>query len=257
MPWGSLRPSLPRNINSAGQSVARSSTTSSSTSALTSNSASGRTVNCFRLPVGFPGTLVLTRLNKSPRFLYCRAKGYLQTNDAWAGLGRLDWNIANNHRFNIRFSASKNNALNAASRAKLLLTLRQGRHYLQTELSRTRPRLALRNWLATLARTLLTNCVCSGPARTGRVCRIPRYRKSLPALPLMGGRADTSSFLPNAEYDTRHQVADSLTYLTGNHNFKFGGEYSRIFATQTFGFSQFGQYNLSLAAPPNRYRTLS
>src|SRR4030095_16100583 len=44
--------------------------------------------------------------------------GYEQTNDAYAGLGRVDWNINQQNIFNVRFSASKNDALNAASRGE-------------------------------------------------------------------------------------------------------------------------------------------
>ncbi|MGH9800012.1 MAG: carboxypeptidase regulatory-like domain-containing protein, partial [Blastocatellia bacterium] len=36
-----------------------------------------------------------------------------QTNDAKAGLGRFDYNFNENHRFNVRYSQSSNNALNA------------------------------------------------------------------------------------------------------------------------------------------------
>jgi hypothetical protein len=53
------------------------------------------------------------------------------------------------------------------------------------------------------------------------------------------------NFLPTTQYDTRFQVADGLTFVTGNHTFKFGGEYSRIYANQQFGFNQFGAYSLT------------
>ena len=57
--------------------------------------------------------------------------------------------------------------------------------------------------------------------------------------------SSTSSFLPNEEHDTRYQVTEALTWVKGNHNFKFGGEYSHIDAAQTFGFNQFGRFNMS------------
>src|SRR6185369_4717450 len=63
--------------------------------------------------------------------------------------------------------------------------------------------------------------------------------------------SSTSSFLPNEEHDTRYQVTDSVTWLKGNHNFKVGGEYSHIDAAQTFGFNQFGRFNMSLGAACN------
>ncbi|MDQ1522586.1 MAG: hypothetical protein QOE47_510, partial [Pyrinomonadaceae bacterium] len=47
--------------------------------------------------------------------------GYDLTNDAIAGLARIDWNINDAHRFNIRFSGSKNEAENAVSRGETSL----------------------------------------------------------------------------------------------------------------------------------------
>ncbi len=202
----------------------------------------------FALPVGFPGALTLTPAQQEVLAFYTAEQvGYLQTNDAWAGLGRLDWNMADNHRFNVRFSASNNNALNAASRGETAVdpTTRQALSTNGTEQDKTKI------GVAQLVSNFGTNTINELRLQWAREDR-PRLSNSV--VPQIvnsfatygAGGADTSSFLPNAEYDTRHQVADSLTYLKGNHNFKFGGEYSRIYATQKFGFSQFGQYNLSL-----------
>ena len=59
------------------------------------------------------------------------------------------------------------------------------------------------------------------------------------------GQYGARNFLPTTQFDTRQQISDSLSYVTGDHIFKFGGEYSRIFAQQTFGFNQFGAYSLT------------
>lgn len=202
----------------------------------------------FALPTGFPGALVLTPAQQEVLTFYqSEQKEYLQTNDAYAGLGRVDWNITNSHRFNIRFSASRNNALNAASRGETAVdpTTRQALSTNGTEQDKTKIGVA----------QLVSNF---GPNTINELrlqwAREDRPRISNSVVPQIvtsfatygAGGADTSSFLPNFEYDTRYQVADALTYITGNHNLKFGGEYSRIFATQTFGFNQFGQFNLSL-----------
>jgi hypothetical protein len=204
----------------------------------------------FGLPVGFPGTLVLTPAQQEVLAFYtAEQKGYLQTNDAKAGLGRLDWNVSDSHRFNVRFSASTNNALNAASRGETSVdpTTRQALSTNGTEQDKTKI------GVAQLVSNFGANTINELRLQWAREDR-PRLSNS--AVPQIvnsfatygAGGADTSSFLPNSEYDTRRQVADSLTYISGNHNFKFGGEYSRLFATQTFGFNQFGQYNLSLGA---------
>jgi hypothetical protein len=56
------------------------------------------------------------------------------------------------------------------------------------------------------------------------------------------GSFGTRNFLPTTQYDKRLQFANSLTVNRGNHSFKFGGEFSDIFASQKFGFNQFGVY---------------
>ncbi|MDQ2921011.1 MAG: carboxypeptidase regulatory-like domain-containing protein, partial [Acidobacteriota bacterium] len=202
----------------------------------------------FLLPTGFPGTLALTAPQQEVLAFYnAEQKGYLQTNDAYAGLGRLDWNMADNHRFNIRFSASRNNALNAASRGETAVdpTTRQALSTNGTEQDKTKIGVAqlVSNFGANTINELRLQWAREDRPRISNSA-VPQIVTSFAAYG--AGGSDTSSFLPNFEYDTRHQVADSLTYLTGNHNFKVGGEYSRLFATQTFGFNQFGQYNLSL-----------
>ena len=71
------------------------------------------------------------------------------------------------------------------------------------------------------------------------------------------GEFGTRNFLPTTQFDTRHQIADSLTYIAGNHTLKFGGEYSRIYAEQTFGFGQFGEYALTGQTTANTLNFLS
>ena len=205
----------------------------------------------FSIPSGFPPSFItLTPAQQDVLSFYqSEQKSYLQTNDAWAALARVDWNISNNHRFNIRGSMSRNNALNAASRGETSVdpTTRQALSTNGTEQDRTKI------LVAQLVSSFSSNAVNEMRFQAAREDR-PRLSNSL--LPQIltsfatfgAGGSDTSSFLPNSEYDTRYQVADALTYIKGNHNFKVGGEYSRIFAAQTFGFNQFGQYNASLGA---------
>ncbi|HYJ88481.1 MAG TPA: carboxypeptidase regulatory-like domain-containing protein [Pyrinomonadaceae bacterium] len=202
----------------------------------------------FAFPVGFPAGVTLNAAQQEVFSFYnAEQTEYLQTNDAYAGLGRVDWNIADNHRFNVRFSASKNDALNAASRGETSVdpTTRQALSTNGTEQDKTKIGVAqlVSNFGSDWINELRLQWAREDRPRLSN-SEVPQIVTSFATYG--AGGADTSSFLPNFEYDTRHQVADSLTLLTGNHNFKFGGEYSRLFATQTFGFNQFGQYNLSL-----------
>lgn len=178
---------------------------------------------------------------------------YELTNDAFAGLGRVDWNINNENRFNIRFSASKNNAQNAVSRGETSLdpTTNQALSTNGTEKNKTRI------GVAQLVSSFGANAVNELRLQAAREDR-PRISNSeLPQILTGFATFGATNFLPTTQYDTRYQVADSFTYLVGNHNVKFGGEYSRLFANQRFGFNQFGGYALSIGnSAQNVYDTL-
>ena len=202
----------------------------------------------FNFPLGFPGTITLNAAQQEVLSFYQGIQtGYTQTNDAKAGLGRLDWTINRSNNFNVRFSASRNNALNAASRGETAIdpTTNQALSSNGTEQNTTRI------GVAQLVSTFGANKINELRAQVARETRprlsnstIPNVVTSFAVFGAAG--ASTSSFLPNEEHDTRYQVADAFTYIKGNHNFKFGGEYSRLFAAQTFGFNQFGRFQLNL-----------
>lgn len=170
--------------------------------------------------------------------------GYTQSNDAYAGLGRVDWNVNNNNRLNVRFSASKNTAANAVSRGETSVdpTTNQALSTNGTEGNNTKI------LVGQLVSNFGSNTVNELRFQWAREDR-PRISNSATPQIFTGfGTYGATAFLPTTQFDTRYQVADSLTYITGNHNLKFGGEYSRLFASQTFGFNQFGAYSLSIGS---------
>jgi hypothetical protein len=202
----------------------------------------------FNIPVGFPGSLTLNPAQQAVYDFYLGEQtSYEQTNDAYAGLARADWTINNHHNANFRFSASRNNALNAASRGETSVdpTTNQALSSNGTEQNTTRI------GVGQLVSTFGANVVNELRTQIARETR-PRLSNSevpnvVTSFAVYGAAgAATSSFLPNEEHDIRYQVTDALTYLKGNHNFKFGGEFSHINAAQTFGFNQFGRFNLSI-----------
>lgn len=172
--------------------------------------------------------------------------GYTQTNDAYAGLGRLDWNVNNNHRLNVRYSASKNNALNAVSRGETSLdpTTSQALSTNGDEKNNTKI------LVGQLVSNFGSNTVNELRVQYAREDRPRISNSAIPQILTGFSTYGATAFLPTTQFDTRYQVADALTYITGNHNLKFGGEYSRLFASQTFGFNQFGQYVLSIGSQP-------
>jgi hypothetical protein len=202
----------------------------------------------FSFPVGFPGSITLNAAQQSVLSFYQGIQnGYTQTNDAYAGLGRVDWTINQSNNFNVRFDASRNNALNAASRGETAIdpTTNQALSSNGTEQNTTKI------GVAQLVSSFGANKVNELRVQVARETRprlsnsaIPNVVTSFAVFGAAG--ASTSSFLPNEEHDMRYQVAEAYTYIHGNHNFKFGGEYSHLFAAQTFGFNQFGRFNLSI-----------
>ncbi|MEW6207365.1 MAG: carboxypeptidase regulatory-like domain-containing protein [Acidobacteriota bacterium] len=164
---------------------------------------------------------------------------FTATNDAHAVLGRFDYEINSNHRFNIRYSYSRNEALNANATGNALSTVtRSALSNNGTEKDNTN------TIIGQLASTFGSNVV--NEVRT-QYSREERPRQSNVEAPLVStsiGNYGTVSFLPTTQFDWRFQVADALTWTKGNHTFKFGGEYNHVFIDQLFGFNQFGAYSL-------------
>jgi len=197
---------------------------------------------------GIPGSFGSINLNAAQQgvldFYRGEQTGYDLTNDAFAGLARVDWNINNENRFNIRFSGSKNEAENAVSRGETSLdpTTTQALSTNGTEKNQTK--IGVAQLISTIGSKAVNELRLQG-AREDR----PRISNSdFPQIATSFATFGATNFLPTTQYDTRYQVADSFTYITGNHNIKFGGEYSRLFANQRFGFNQFGGYALSIGS---------
>jgi hypothetical protein len=205
----------------------------------------------FSTPTGFPpSSITLSAAQQAVLSFYSGEQvGYTQTNDAFAGLGRVDWTINQSNSFNVRFSASKNDAKNAASRGETAVdpTTNSALSSNGTEQNTTR---ILVGQLVSTFTSSTVNELRFQYARETRPrlsnSEVPNFVTSFGSFGAAG--SSTSSFLPNEEHDTRYQVTDAITWLKGNHNFKVGGEYSHINAAQTFGFNQFGRFNMSIGA---------
>lgn len=204
----------------------------------------------FGIPSGFviPTTTPAQQAAQQTvlNFFNAEQVGYTQTNDAYAALARIDYNFNNNNRFNIRYNYSKNKALNAVSRG-------------ETALDPTTPQSLSTNGtegdknnigVAQLVSNFGSNSINELRLQAAREDR-PRFSNSESPQILTGfATFGATAFLPTTQFDTRYQVADSFTYIFGNHTAKFGGEYSHLYAKQSFGFNQFGSYSLSIGSLP-------
>lgn len=165
---------------------------------------------------------------------------FVQTNDADAVLGRFDYEINNSHRFNIRYSYSRNEALNAnAVGNQLFPTTQSALSNNGTEKDETN---TVVGQFASIFGPTIVNEFRGQYSREER----PRLSNSeLPTTQSVIGNFGAVRFLPTTQYDWRLQFADSVTWTKGNHSFKFGGEYNHVFVNQFFGFNQFGFYNIN------------
>jgi len=64
------------------------------------------------------------------------------------------------------------------------------------------------------------------------------------------------SFLSTTQDDYRWQITDGLSITRGSHTLKLGVDYSRLSTVQTFGFIQFGSFNLGGTSNVDRLLTL-
>lgn len=166
---------------------------------------------------------------------------YEQTNDAYAALGRVDWNVNSSNRLNVRYSYSRNNALNAVSTGETILDPTTTRAVSNNGTEGNRNSIVVAQMVSNLTPTTV-NELRFQYARERR----PRTANTLtPNVDNSIGSFGTRNFMPTTQFDNRLQFADSLTMIRGNHTFKFGGEYSNIYAEQLFGFNQFGVYTFS------------
>ena len=180
--------------------------------------------------------------NNAEAFNFYRSleTAYDQTNDAAAGLVRSDWQINDAHRFNVRFNFSRNNALNAVSTGETALDPTTNRALSNNGTEQNR------NY------SVVSQLVSNFGAKAVNEFRFQFAREERPRIanelsPNISsgiGNYGSRNFLPTTQFDRRTQFTDSLTFLSSNHTIKIGGEYSNIFADQTFGFNQFGNYNI-------------
>src|SRR5262245_55480044 len=161
-----------------------------------------------------------------------------QTNDAIAFLGRFDYQFSEANRFNVRYSQSTNNALNANSVGNQLFpSTISALSNNGTEKDRTY------SVVGQLTSFFKSNLVNELRAQYTRETRPRLANVEAPNITNQVGNVGTVSFLPTTQFDWRTQVFNNLTLISGNHSVKFGAEFNHVFVDQTFAFNQFGLFN--------------
>ncbi|MDQ3633614.1 MAG: TonB-dependent receptor [Acidobacteriota bacterium] len=185
-----------------------------------------------------PGTLTAGQLAVFNLF-----KGFevpfTQTNDAYSGVGKIDWNINDDNRFNIRFNYSRNNALNAVTTGETTVDPTINKSLLTNGTEQNR-NIAV---VSQLISNLNPNTINDFRFQFAREDRPRLANAFIPLVANTYGDIGTRSFLPTTQFDTRYQITDALTYIYGNHTIKGGFEFSRLLADQLFGFNQPGNFN--------------
>lgn len=166
---------------------------------------------------------------------------YEQTNNAIAALGKIDWYFNDTDRFNIRYNISDNKALNAVSTGETALDPTTTNSLATNGTEKNRNNIVVAQLVNNFT-SQMTNELRFQFAHERRP-RIPNTQ--IANINTTIGVFGTRNFLPTTQFDRRIQFADALTYITGNHTLKFGGEFSNIYADQTFGFNQFGVYTFA------------
>ncbi len=163
-----------------------------------------------------------------------------QTNDAYAFIGRFDYQFNEANRFNVRYNQSNNSAQHAnATGNQIFPTTVSALSNNGTEKDRT--------YTVTGQMTTFfgANLVDEIRVQYSREVRPRLANAQSPNVTNAIGRFGTVNFLPTTQYDWRVQVFNNLTWIAGNHTMKIGAEVNHVFADQTFAFNQFGTHTFS------------
>ena len=162
------------------------------------------------------------------------------TNDAWTALGRLDYQFNSANRLSVRYSHSDNTALNSNATGNAL-----DPNTISALSNNGTEKDSTNIVVGQFTSSLRPNMLLEVRGQWAREVR-PRLanEESVPVYSGVG-RFGTVQFLPTTQFDKRYQAAANLTWIKDRHTVKIGSEYNHVFADQTFGFNQFGFFNIN------------
>jgi hypothetical protein len=181
--------------------------------------------------------------NIRPAYDYFRSlEGpFTQTNNAFAVLGRLDYQFRNASRLTGRFSDSRNHAANAVSEGTSWspqTTSALSNNGAEEDTVRS----AVLQWTGIFRPTMVNDLRVSYSGEQ----RDSTANSATPDVEAgVIGNFGTGINLPLHTDDYRLQFADSLSLQRGLHNFVLGGDYSLLHVNHGDGMNQFGTFVLS------------
>ncbi len=198
------------------------------------------TVKFTRDPTGIPGFE-----GKEGRFL--------QTNNVWTALTRVDWRLNQANNLSVRYNWSRNVGENGLS----FRTTNQAVETSSLEKDVTHTA------VAQLSTVLSSRSLNEARFEFSYEDRPRAPNTTSPSVDVIGlGAIGRAPFLPALENDERFQVADNFTWLSGRHAYRFGTDLNFTHTRQPFFlplsgglylFGSVGAYRATLATGAQRW----
>lgn len=174
-------------------------------------------------------------------FYKAQEESFELTNDATALTGRVDYQSGGNS-LNVRYNFSDAEGKNAVNTGNALFPA-TNRAVSNDGTEKDRTHTATSGYIRFFSPDLLNDFRLTYTSE-----QRPRLANSeTPYLDTIVGDVGNRNFLPTTEDDDRLQFSDALSWTRASHTFKFGFDYNRVNASQTFGFNQFGEYDFVIA----------
>jgi hypothetical protein len=169
---------------------------------------------------------------------------FLQTNDVWTALGRVDWSVSDASHLSARYNWSRNvgeNGLSSGVTDQAVETSSLEKDETQTA-------------VAQLSTVLSSSALNEARLEWSYEDRPRQPNTTSPSVEVNGlGGIGRSPFLPALETDERFQLVDNFTWLRGRHAFRFGVDLNLTHTRQPFFLLFSG--GLYLFGSPEDYRT--
>ncbi|HEY1340220.1 MAG TPA: hypothetical protein VGF59_22065, partial [Bryobacteraceae bacterium] len=164
-----------------------------------------------------------------------------KTNNAGAGVIKGDYAFGSGSRLTLRYNRSGSEETNAVTVGGAIEAFTT--NALSSEgVEQDRMHFGTADYTAVISASLVNDLKFSGSYETRpRLSNTQQPGITIGAL----GTVGTRNFLPTVQDDSRYQITDSLTWISGHHALKFGADINRLHSFQTFGFDQFGTFSIS------------